>query len=131
MKREELIQTVSDVLGRYRAEITAGYLFGSVAGGEVGALSDIDVAVLCSGSLDENTGDLRFRLYADLCRALQRNDIDLVILNTALNLVLKDEIVRNGILVHETDTETREEFEVRVIHSCIDFKRQRQRIVGV
>lgn len=118
-------------MSEYRAEVTAGYLFGSVAGGEVGALSDIDIAVLSSGRREESEGDLRFRLYADLCRALQRNDIDLVILNTASNLVLKDEIVRNGILVHESDAEAREEFEVRVIHSCIDFKRQRRRTVGV
>jgi len=130
MKREEILNAVAAVLGRYRAEITAGYLFGSAAGREVGALSDIDVAVLASGQ-DETLGDLRFRIYADLCRALQRNDIDLVILNTASNMILKDEIVRNGILVHESDSEAREEFEVRVIHSCIDFRRQRQETIGV
>lgn len=130
MKLDGILNALAAVLSRYRTEVTAAYLFGSTAKGEAGKLSDIDVAVLSSAEKSANPVDLRFRLQADLCRALHRSDIDLLILNTMSNLILKDEIIRNGLLVYDGDSEAREEFEIRVIHSCIDFRRQRQEAIG-
>jgi hypothetical protein len=40
--------------------------------------------------------DLRLELYADCCRVLKRNEVDVVMVNKAKNLFLMDEIVRNG-----------------------------------
>jgi len=85
-----------------------------------------------------NTGNqeetfLRFNLYADLCRTLGRNDIDLVILNYTSNLILKDTIIRHGIVLYTADDSDNEriDFELKVMHSCTDFKLQRQRVMGI
>lgn len=110
--------------------MAAAYLFGSTVKADVAALSDVDVAVLLVAGASTAGPDPRFRLHAYLCRALKRNDVDLFILNTATNLIFKDEIVRNGRLVFEGNSDQREAFELEVIHSCIDFKRQRKMAVG-
>lgn len=130
VKRDATLKTIATVLEGYGDAVAAAYLFGSTAKGAAGPLGDVDVALLFSEQASGSLLDLRFRLHADLCRALKRNDIDLLVLNTASNLIIKDEIVRNGVVVFEGDREAREEFELRVIHSCIDFKAQRRKAVG-
>jgi hypothetical protein len=47
------------------------------------------------------------------------------------NLILLDEIVRNGMLVFDGDTELREDFEARILHDCMDFRRQRLLTIGM
>lgn len=70
-------------------------------------------------------------MYADLCRRLKRNDVDLVLLNLSGNLILNDEIVRHGKVLYATNDEARDEFELKVLHRCLDFKFQRQYALGV
>lgn len=130
MKRDAILKTLATVFEGYGDAVAAAYLFGSTAKGEAGPLGDVDVAVLFSAKACGSLLDLRFRLQVDLCRALKRNDIDLFVLNTAANLIIKDEIVRKGVVIFEGDPEAKEEFELRVIHSCIDFKTQRRNAVG-
>ena len=130
MNRDEIRNTVSQVLDGYRNDVAAGYLFGSAVNGDEAVLSDVDVAVLFVEGAQTAGLDLRFRLHADLCRALKRNDIDLLVLNTAANLIIKDEIVRNGRLVFDGNPDQREAFELNVMHTCIDFRRQRKMAVG-
>jgi predicted nucleotidyltransferase len=129
MKPEELLKLLVPVVEKLSTEIAAVYLFGSAVTEDTGPLSDIDLAVLLKEKA-AGIPDLRFRLYADFSKALRRNDIDVVVLNTLSNLVLKDEIVRSGLLFFDFDPEFREEFEIRTIHSCIDFKQQRLKAVG-
>jgi predicted nucleotidyltransferase len=93
-----------------------------MARGEGFTSSDIDVAVLSYGRGKESAFDLRLTLYADLCRALKRNDIDVVLLNTTDNVFLLDEIVRSGIVLYDGDSGFREAFENRIIHEAIDLK---------
>lgn len=121
---------LSPVFSRYQEEIVAAYLFGSTARGENVPTSDVDIAVLLR-SYDKKSGAaLRFRLYADLCRELKRNDVDLVLLSLSGNLILNDEIVRNGQVLYASDDAAREEFELKVLHRCADFKFQRRYAMG-
>ena len=118
-------------LRRYRHDIVAVYLFGSCATGEVNPTSDVDIAVLFKSNDSKNAFQLRCAFYADLSRMLQRNDIDIVVLNTSRNLILQDTIVREGKLLYSADDEARIAYEVRTMHMCIDFKQQRKRYVGM
>jgi len=119
------------IFSRYHEEIVAAYLFGSTARGVTSHSSDIDIAVLIRNGDKQSGAALKFRLYADLCRTLKRNDVDLVLLNLSGNLILNDEIVRNGKLLYTTDDDAREEFELNVLHRCADFKFQRRYAMGV
>lgn len=115
---------------KYSNDIVAAYLFGSAARREITQKSDIDIAVFLRGARRDSVLDLRLSLHADLCRALRRDDIDLVVLNTSANLVLLDEIVRSGILLFDGDTDVREEFESRTLHDSIEFKQHRLKVMG-
>jgi uncharacterized protein len=123
--------TLVPVLEKKKAHIAFGYVFGSVARGEALPLSDLDIAVFLRKPEEVNSVDFKLDLTADLCRKLQRNDIDVVILNYAKNLILIEEIIREGVVIFDQDLELREDFEQRVLHQSIDFRRQRRLYVGV
>ena len=106
-------------------------LFGSQATGESTDKSDLDLAVLLKPAVVNNAASLRFTLFAECSRVLKRNDIDLVILNTANNLILQDEIVRNGIVLYDGDTDTRIGYELNTLHQALDFRYQRQMAMGI
>ena len=126
----EIKKTLAPVFEKMRGRIVVAYLFGTSATGDAGPNSDIDLAVLLqSGGVDAQF-ELRLELYADCCRALRRNDLDIVVLNRTRNLFLLESVVRNGIVLFEDDAELREEYEVRVMHDFIDFKEHRIRVMG-
>lgn len=122
---------INQVLDHYGEDIAAAYLFGSQATGESTDLSDIDIAVLFSQDASHKAATVQFKLYADLSKALQRNDIDLVILNTSRNIMLQEEIVRNSMLIVDKDADYRFDYECRTIHDGIDFRQQRMMVMGV
>ena len=124
-------EALSGVFDRYRGRVLFAYVFGSAAVEETTPMSDLDIAVFLSEGTREFYSDTRLSLYADLCRVLKRNDVDLLVLNTAGNLILLDEIVRKGVLLYDDAVEVREVFEVRVIHEAIDFKHQRLEVMGI
>lgn len=130
-KKDELTTRIIEVFQHGYPEILAAYLFGSTATGTNSATSDIDIAILTT-TLNHHQGlDLKFRLYADLCRRLGRNDIDVVWLNHSRNLILKDHITRRGQVLYSTDDDLRHSYEQHVQHNCTDFKRQRYSAMGV
>lgn len=124
-------EAILQVCEKYRDKVIFAYLFGSAAKGGTSPLSDIDIAVFLSSVPGEPYFDAKLSLYADFCRALKRNDIDVIILNTTTNMMLLDEIVRHGIVVCDRDTDLREDFELKVMHKAIDFKQQRLAIVVI
>lgn len=130
MDLEQLKINLAAVFSKYHEEIIAAYLFGSSCKGVATSSSDIDIALLVRNGDNKIGADLKFRLYADLCRTLKRNDIDLLLLNLSGNLVLNDEIVRHGKVLYTTDDEARQEFELNVLHRCTDFKFQRRYAMG-
>ena len=131
MDMEYLKTKLDPIFSRYHEEIIAAYLFGSTSKGVASQSSDIDIAVLSRNRDKKNGADLKFRMYADLCRALKRNDVDVVLLNLSGNLMLNDEIVRQGKVLYTTDDNAREEFELNVLHRCTDFKFQRRYAMGI
>jgi len=99
--------------------IACAYLFGSVAKGIEGALSDIDIAVLL-----ENHSDIeseRTKIESGICNALKRSDIDLIILNEA-PFSLAYRILRDGIVLIAPNLKAKENFEVRTIMNYLDFQ---------
>ncbi|MDF1613498.1 type VII toxin-antitoxin system MntA family adenylyltransferase antitoxin [Desulfurivibrio dismutans] len=120
---------IKQILRTYGHRISFAYLFGSSARGEATAASDLDIAIHCRSSDPEECFIAKLDLQADLCRSLGRNDIDILVLNTAPILLL-DEVVRQGILLHEQEPAAREKFELDTLHQAIDFKSQRLAIIG-
>lgn len=121
---------LESLFNKYQRELLAVYLFGSMADGSSSPGSDIDIAVLLSLSDRKRALELKLQLYADLCRHLQRNDVDLVILNLSTNLILKDQILKHGQLLFTSDDQAREDYELKVLHQCMDFKLHRQQIMA-
>lgn len=128
---QQLTSLLQPVFIRYGDILAAVYLFGSQAAGVATEKSDLDLAVLLRPAADSAAAAHRFTLYAECSRALKRNDIDLVILNTAKNLFLQDAIIRTGILLYDGDSDTRIEYELKMLHLALDFRYQRQMAMGV
>jgi predicted nucleotidyltransferase len=126
-KLSELKDILLQVMSKSENVLFA-YIFGSHIAGMITESSDMDVAVY----LDKKHTDIDdfLSLHSALSRALKTDKIDLVLLNNANNLILLDSIVRHGILVIDKDKDRREEFELRVLHSAIDFREQRKAIIG-
>lgn len=103
------------------------YIFGSMARGDNSPVSDIDIAIFFnqSPSLDEELA-----LFCDISKVLKTDKIDLLILNSAKNIILLEEIVREGFLIFESNRERRILFEARIIHQAIDFKSHRKKYLG-
>lgn len=118
--------TVADilrpVLSRYPG-VVAAYLFGSVASGKQGPLSDIDIALLFSdvSAPRETVG----RLQDDLCRILHTDAVDLVLLNEAPD-ALAYRVIQKGVCVHSADDRLRAGYATRVIMRYLDFKPVRE-----
>ena len=130
MAIEDIKKNLSPVFER-SGNIRFAYLFGSTAKGEVATLSDIDVAVYLSNVEPDAVFDTKLSLHGDICRALNRNDVDLVVLNTVANNMLIEDIIRHGVVIYDRDTDAREDYEVTSLHQAIDFKTQRLAVMGV
>jgi len=92
------------------------YLFGSVANGNAGPLSDIDLAVFLDGRLDFFTW--RLKLMEALAKALKTENFDLVVLNNA-PVVLKHEVISDGVVLKD-DRQRRVMFESRALREYLD-----------
>ena len=101
-----------------RSEIVLAYLFGSAATDRTHRLSDIDIAVLVDEEEYAEQNALapygyRAELSSRLGEILQRDAVDVVLLNSATPL-LAHEVVRTGKLLLCRDDDGRVDFEVRV-----------------
>ncbi|MBI4654799.1 MAG: nucleotidyltransferase domain-containing protein [Nitrospirae bacterium] len=128
---KDIKESLTPIFEKYRGLVVFAYLFGSAALKETTPLSDIDIAVYFGDVKERALFDLKFSFQADVCRALKRSDVDVLVLNTARNIVVLDEIIRKGILLFDEDKGLREDFELTVLHRTIDFKTQRLAIIGV
>src|SRR5947207_1209660 len=93
--RASLVERLKKALDP-RPEVLEAYLFGSQARGDTHPQSDVDVAVYVDHAL---AGDPPFGYAADitteLMGALERNDVDVVVLNDA-PLLLYHRVLRDG-----------------------------------
>lgn len=105
------IETLVDCLAA-QPDVLAAYLFGSYATGKARPGSDVDVAVLLSGTDAMERFERRLRLMGEVEEALGRRPADVVVLNDAPPL-LTHQVLREGRLVFERNRAARVEFEVR------------------
>lgn len=131
MTSKDIKDKLLPILEKYKDKVIFVYLFGSASQDTMQPLSDIDIAVFLSEDIRKSYFDTKLILYADFCRVLKRNDIDIVVLNTSTNIMLLDEVIRHGLVLYDRNSDLREDFEVKVLHQAIDFKEQRLAILGI
>jgi predicted nucleotidyltransferase len=94
------------------------YLFGSHVEGDLGPMSDYDLAVLVDRSVDGRR--VQARLAHELARVLQTDRIDVILLNRA-PIELAYGIIAQGEVLHEQDIATRVEYEATVLSRYGDY----------
>lgn len=106
--------------GRGNETVVLLYLHGSYAQGTQAPLSDIDLAVLLESDRSRD-----YRLVTELLLAFQeicgRDDVDLVVLNTAGPLI-QDRVVRHGRLLYAKTEAQRVRFEAWALKRAMDFR---------
>ena len=100
--------------------VVAAYVFGSLARGDSGSLSDVDVGVLLRDASDV---PLLYKpeLLTAIMQALGRDDVDLVILNNS-PAFLKHRILRDGVCFFERDRTLRSSFQARAYSEYFDLQ---------
>jgi len=126
---ENIKKQLKPLFETYKDKIVFAYIFGSLAKGKLSKLSDMDFAFYVNPV--DDLFDLKLALYADCSRLLNRNDVDIVVLNELKNLILADEIITRGVLIYDAEPNRRINYEIRIHHQAIDFKHQRKMLVGV
>ena len=111
MGTDGLLDTLRAFFARRGRSVVCAYLYGSTARGEARPASDVDIAVLLCHTPPATVEGLGFDLAGDLERLLSRR-VDLVILNRA-SPDLVHRVLRDGVLLHESDRRLRVAFETR------------------
>lgn len=99
--RDAIIDAVRRTL-EGRGEVLDAYVFGSIARGDSRADSDVDVAVYVDPSAAVPTFGHAATLGSELIGALNRNDVDVVILNRA-DPLLYFRVLRDGVRIVARD----------------------------
>ncbi len=119
MTTEEIVIRLREYFGE-RKEVVAAYLFGSVAEGRAGKLSDIDVGILVEESLIRPVRyGYRAHVLTDLMGRLHTNEVDLVVLNKASPL-LAHEVIRPGHVIFCRNQNQRVAFETASFNKYVD-----------
>lgn len=114
----DVTELLARVLDAY-PDVLVAYLFGSVARGEAGPLSDIDIAVLLREG--EDPLDRRLALMADLAEATGIEHVDVVILNEA-PVTLAYRVLRDGRLLLSRDERARIGHRARTVDRYLDME---------
>jgi hypothetical protein len=119
---DDLIQKRLDGFFSQQQDVSLAYLFGSVARGEATAVSDVDVAVLLPPETDPSEL-LERQLELDLALndLLPEEKLQITLLNQASPL-LAYEVIRDGVLLHAVNEETRIRFAVRAMKRYFDYQ---------
>ncbi|HEY4723005.1 MAG TPA: nucleotidyltransferase domain-containing protein [Anaerolineae bacterium] len=118
---ETLTAQLAEVLAHHPAVMLA-YLFGSAATGLATPLSDIDIALVVAENqaAPHNRLKLELALADEIAVRCGLSQIDVRIVNEA-PLVLRGQVVTDGILLFARDEDTRVEFETRTRSEYFDF----------
>jgi len=132
MDRGTLIEKLKNYFRRRPDGLAAVYLYGSQARGTAGRGSDVDLGVLFAGRPTRRLGGAADRIAGDLEPEL-RAEVQVVTLNDApADLVHR--VLRDGVLVLETDRSARIRFEVAKRNEYFDLLpilRRYRRLEGV
>ena len=114
-----VLQQLQRFFNRDHVGIVCVYVYGSVARGEARGASDIDVAVLYAQEPPLTLDGLGLELGYTLERLLGK-PVDLVLLNRApLDLIHR--VLRDGVLVYDSDPSSRIRFEVQARSAYFDL----------
>jgi predicted nucleotidyltransferase len=114
-----VLQQLRAFFDREYIGVVCVYVYGSVARGEAHGKSDIDVAVLYAQEPFPTLDGLGLELSSTLERLLGR-PVDLVVLNRApLDLIHR--VLRDGVLVYDSDPSSRIRFEVQARSAYFDL----------
>jgi uncharacterized protein len=117
--RDRLIKEIAQVFAARKEDAAAVYLFGSAARRESRVDSDVDVAVLYGKPVEPGLAGLKLALAGDLEERLGRR-VDLVVLDhQPPDLVHR--VLRDGIIVLETNRSARIRFEVKARNEYFDL----------
>jgi len=115
-----LKQKLAAILGG--RNVVFAYLFGSQARGQIGPLSDIDIAVCFDEALThDDRFDLRLGVLGELTDLLKTDSVDVVVLNDAPPL-LAHRILKEGVLLFSRDDRGRLEFETNAVLKYLDWE---------
>jgi predicted nucleotidyltransferase len=113
--RENLVKFL-----RGQKDVKVAYLFGSAAKGELGPLSDIDIAVYLDEKLskaERNKKEL-FLIY-EISGILNTDKFDLVVMNDS-PLLLNFNIIRDGLLLKKENESEKVKLETSIISLYLD-----------
>jgi len=111
MTREDIVDKLRAFFAERARAVVCAYLYGSAARGEARPDSDIDVAVLLQDARSGTLEGLGLDIAGEIERRVGR-PVDIVALNNAPpDLVHR--VLRDGVLVHESDARARVAFETR------------------
>ncbi len=105
-----------------KPEIIFAYLFGSLARGTAGKLSDIDLAIYVAPFCLSQSGGYGYQgdKIVEL-QALLKSKVDVVLLNTA-STMLKFQVLKNGILIYCRSEKERRLFHEKTMAQYLDLK---------
>lgn len=121
MDKRALKKTITDFLDPL-PYIRFAYLFGSLASGNAGALSDIDIAVFFDDTITDGRG-LTYSPECELSSDLEQilgQPVDLAVLNTA-SVFLRYQVLKKGELLFCRSEKERIQFHEETIRSYLDF----------
>jgi predicted nucleotidyltransferase len=105
------------------SDIVLVFLFGSYVRGDMTSLSDMDIAIFFTGTIDfYRINDLR----EDISEMLGV-EVDIVVLNNA-SPVIKMQVLKKGTLLINKDQQAYNEFFVNTVKEYDDLKRTRKEI---
>ncbi len=122
----ERLESLGPALGRCRGVVFA-YLFGSAARGELGPLSDVDVAVYLEPGADPSEGLLE--AIGSATDHLGTDEVDVVLLNTAPTALIGRCLLSRRVLV-DHDPFLRQRFESAELRKFFDFRVLEARALG-
>ena len=113
------LDVISKLLNEFFAkvrEVEFAYVFGSVARGDAGPLSDLDIAVYFIEGVDNFR--CRTKMMESLARVLKSERFDLIVLNDA-SVTLKFAVVKDGKILKD-DPAIRIAFETKAVREYLD-----------
>jgi len=101
--------------------VKLAYLFGSVAEGKEGKLSDFDIAVFFDEFMSKKERfNLQLKLMSEMTSILRTDKVDITVMNDA-PLLLNYNIIKHGKILKD-DIETKIRIESRILSDYLDMK---------